>query len=152
MTTRARRKPKCSRERSMRAGNSADALMRGDSGKPVTGSRHGPWSSAVHEQERYGVEQEGRHDLVDPEADAQQRREQGPRRARQRAADDHDRQCDERRQPADHGADARCGDRAEQQLALRADVPVPGPEGDRHCGAGEQDRRGADEHLEQRER
>ncbi len=34
----------CSRERSMSAGNSAVAAIRADSGKPVSGSRHGPWS------------------------------------------------------------------------------------------------------------
>ena len=37
----------------------------------------------------------------------------------------------------------------EQQLALGADVPVAGPEGDRHRGPGEEERRRGDEHLEQ---
>ena len=151
MTTRASRKPRCSRDRSISAGNSAEAAIRGDSGKPVTGSRHGPWSRPLTSRSATGLRSRVVTTSSIPNRTRSSAGSERPRRAGQRAADDHQRQCEQRRQAADHGADAGRGDRAEQQLALRADVPVAGPEGDGHRGAGEQDRRGADEHLEQRE-
>ena len=49
MTTMATMKPRCSRERPRKGrkvdslGSSADSAMRGNSGKPVSGSVHGPW-------------------------------------------------------------------------------------------------------------
>ena len=78
-----------------------------------------------------------------PEAHAQQRRHQRPQRAGQRAARDHERAAPAiGGQAADHLAHAGRRDRAQQQLALGADVPVAGPEGDGHRRAGEEDRRG----------
>ena len=90
-TTRAITNPRWRRDLVMSCGQPAAAAMGGDSGKPF-GSRHGPCSSAVDEQQRHRVEQQRGHHLVDAQPNSQERGHEHPRRPRERSARDHERE------------------------------------------------------------
>ena len=96
------------------------------------------------------VEHQGRDDLVDPEAGPEDARDEAPQTAGDRPGQHHRRDDDDGRRPGrqDRGEDdgARAPG-AEQELALRADVPEAHPERQRTRQAGQDQRRRLDQRV-----
>ena len=114
--------------------------------------RVAPWAveQARHEEQGDRVEEQCRHDLVDAEVHAHQRRAEHPHRAAERARHGHRRDRERTRHPAHMRAHPGGRDRAREELPLGADVPEAGAERDRDRGTGEEERRRRDEHLQAR--
>ena len=105
----------------------------------------------LDEQQHDEVEEQRRDHLVDAEADLEERGHQQQHRTGGGTAHEHGRQGERCRQGDDAAAQDDGGQRPGIELALAADVPELGPEGDGGGKAGEDQGRGAGQGLGQRE-
>jgi hypothetical protein len=106
----------------------------------------------LYREQRHRIEEQRRHHLVDAETHSQQGRHQCPQHAGHGAEQQRQRDRDRARQVRDIQPRDGRADRTGEELTLRTDVPIAGPE--RHCDRQprEQQRGRRQQHLDERVR